>query len=674
MATVAEEYAKARKLGNKDYQKALSDGKYPYLPALDYMLESRTTMKEENVGLREIPLDFVVGTVTKGRQDAFARNFMPLLPPDTEFAAKWMSLYDYQTDEGIADAITVIEFMGKFYVSEGNKRVSVLKYLEQPTILANVTRVLPPRSDDTEVKIYYEFLRFYKCTSIYNITFSEPGGYEKLAALVGMELADTFWPEDTIMDLKSAFLAFTKCYKAAGGGDFNITVGDAFLVYLEIYKFDEMRTPVIDEVKKNLAQIWKEIRIRAYGNQIAFSEEPKLEKKTVIPIIDNIMKKTYSASHPLKILFIYDGDPAESRWINGHEKGRLELHDVFGDVVQTYTAANIVTDEDFDKTCEDANSNGIDMIFTTSPIQIDNTLRAAVKYPSIKFLNCSVYLSHSALRTYYGRMYEAKFILGAMAASLSEDHRICYVSNYPIAGSIANINAFAIGAQMIDPECKIYLTWSCLRGQSWRDFVAYNSLKLISGPDLVRPKKADKAYGLFEFTEDGEIVNHAYPEWKWGKYYELIVQTVLNDAWNAESSEAKDSAINYWWGMSSGVIDVFVRDELPFGTKKLVSLLRKVITTDTFNPFEGDLISQEGPIKRPFTPKLANEDIINMSWLNDNVIGTLPSFEELTDLAQATVKANGMPIITKSNVPEVIDETTVTEDGGAGNTEVEDGK
>ena len=130
----------------------------------------------------------------------------------------------------------------------------------------------------------------------------------------------------------------------------------------------------------------------------------------------------------------------------------------------------------------------------------------------------------------------------------------------------------------------------------------------------------------------------------------------MNDAWDAESSEAKDSAINYWWGMSSGVIDVFVGDDVPFGTKKLVALLRKGITADTFNPFEGYLISQEGPIKRPFTPKLSNSEIVNMSWLNDNVIGYIPSFDELTDIAQATVKANGMPIITKSTVPDIIDD------------------
>ena len=86
MATAQEDYIKAKKLGSKEYQKAISEGHYPYLPALDNMLENRTTLNEIQIGEMEIPIDFIVGTVTAGRQESFARNFMPLLAPDTEFA------------------------------------------------------------------------------------------------------------------------------------------------------------------------------------------------------------------------------------------------------------------------------------------------------------------------------------------------------------------------------------------------------------------------------------------------------------------------------------------------------------------------------------------------------------------------------------------------------------
>ena len=99
----------------------------------------------------------VVGTVTKGRQSAFSCNFMPLLPFSTEFARKWSNLYDIQVTEGYRDPVIVTEFMHRFYVQEGNKRVSVLKFLDAPTVSAKVTRLYPGTWDSVESRLYGEF-------------------------------------------------------------------------------------------------------------------------------------------------------------------------------------------------------------------------------------------------------------------------------------------------------------------------------------------------------------------------------------------------------------------------------------------------------------------------------------------------------------------------------------
>ena len=64
-------------------------------------------------------------------------------------------------EEGIRDPILVYEFMHQFYVQEGNKRVSVMKYLDASRILAKVIRVIPEKTDDPSVKLYYEFIEFY---------------------------------------------------------------------------------------------------------------------------------------------------------------------------------------------------------------------------------------------------------------------------------------------------------------------------------------------------------------------------------------------------------------------------------------------------------------------------------------------------------------------------------
>ena len=144
-------------------------GSYPYLQVLEEILSHTDTVSEVPLGLVQIPIDLIVGTYAVGRRTAFAPNFMPLLNPGTEFAYKWASLCDSHLSEGIRDPIKAYEFMNRFYVVEGNKRVSVLKYFDAVTIPGIVTRIIPKRTDEKENKIYYEFWIFTKSPTL--ITF-----------------------------------------------------------------------------------------------------------------------------------------------------------------------------------------------------------------------------------------------------------------------------------------------------------------------------------------------------------------------------------------------------------------------------------------------------------------------------------------------------------------------
>lgn len=103
-------------------------GKYPYPQVLDEIFDESMAAGRVELGTINIPTEHIVGTKTGGRQNAFAANFMPLLGEETEFAHKWISLCETNlSDEGIRDPIRCCEYMGRFYVQEGNKRVSVLK-------------------------------------------------------------------------------------------------------------------------------------------------------------------------------------------------------------------------------------------------------------------------------------------------------------------------------------------------------------------------------------------------------------------------------------------------------------------------------------------------------------------------------------------------------------------
>lgn len=104
-----EIYEKAHKLALKQFRSDSSRGTYPYLQVLDEILSYTETSAEVDLGLIDIPLEFVAGTKSAGRTNSFASNFMPLLSEDSEFAMKWCSLYKTHLDEGIRDPIKVYE-------------------------------------------------------------------------------------------------------------------------------------------------------------------------------------------------------------------------------------------------------------------------------------------------------------------------------------------------------------------------------------------------------------------------------------------------------------------------------------------------------------------------------------------------------------------------------------
>ena len=117
-------------------------GKPPYPAVLDEILPEISTETVLEVGLVDIPTERIVGIKSAGRVLAFTPEFRPLLDQKTEFGTKWINLCDaHLSDTVITDPIECYEYLGNFYVQEGNKRVSVLRHFGAPRIPGNVRRV-----------------------------------------------------------------------------------------------------------------------------------------------------------------------------------------------------------------------------------------------------------------------------------------------------------------------------------------------------------------------------------------------------------------------------------------------------------------------------------------------------------------------------------------------------
>lgn len=253
-----EEYKKARKAAMKQYRTCASRGWSLYPPVLDEVSAYVKTAGEEVLGEMEIPLSLVTGTRTAGRQNAFSKDFLPILPENSEFARKWITLYEAQMEEGIRDPILVYEFMHQFYVQEGNKRVSVMKYLDASHIMAKVIRILPEKTDEPSVKLYYEFIEFYRSTKLYDIVCKQVGNYAKLLKLMGKERNEACSDEER-KKLQSLFYHFSSIYNAvAGNEEAVLPAGDAFLIYLNIFSYEEAASKPASKLREEILKMWKE--------------------------------------------------------------------------------------------------------------------------------------------------------------------------------------------------------------------------------------------------------------------------------------------------------------------------------------------------------------------------------------------------------------------------------
>ena len=302
-----EDYRKAVKLAQKYTGRMLSEGKDPYLPALEELVNT-AGLTAEPLGVLEVPASLFAGTRDRGRQNAFAGNFLPLLGENSEFAYKWSAVYDAQVSEGIRDAVKCYEYKGKFYVEEGNKRVSVLKYLEVPSILSDVIRLLPREKDP----LYEEFLSFYSAAGTYAIRFTLPGSYRKLAEHFSLSLKDV-WPKETVRRMLSGYRRFASVFKEKAGELLTDQTGDAYLVYLSFYPAQALPDISLPLLRNRIAKIMPEFLTLVRDERkrlIETPEEVKKDKKLFDTVMD-LFSGTgpYSEKDPLHVAFLYRGDP-----------------------------------------------------------------------------------------------------------------------------------------------------------------------------------------------------------------------------------------------------------------------------------------------------------------------------------------------------------------------------
>lgn len=631
-----EDYKNALKSGQRAYRACVARGQSPYLAVLDDILVNVNIVAQEPLGLVEIPAESIVGTKTSGRHTAFAPNFMPLLEPDTEFAGKWSNLCDAHLDEGIHTPIIAYEFLNKFYVQEGNKRVSVLKYFDAVRIAGTVTRLVPERNDSLENRIYYEFLDFYKLSKVNDVHFSRLGGYAKLQTLVCKASGES-WTDDDRLSFSAFYTMFRQQFLALGGGGLNLTAGDAMLVYLSVYRYADACESTPSQMKQNLEKLWDEVKVLTEPQAVALSLEPKQGPGEPLLAKLNIFTKPSE----LKVVFLHEYNAENSAWVRAHDKGIEALQQAFPDRVFITRKENIEPEVDAEQVLEDVAHDNADVVFTSSARMHTACLKVAAQHPKTRILNCSLNAPHPLVRTYYPRTYEVTYLLGILAGVLTKTDRVGYVAANPVYGIPAAVNAYAQGLKTVRPDAKVVLRWACLPDPAHPlDFSDRPDVEIFYARDNREPEGTHRDYGLCRRQPDGTLQPLGLPVWRWDTFYIEIVRSIFDGAWDSDAAGAR--AVNYWWGMRSGAEEIDYSKDLPAGTLQLLDLMEKMLHEDDLRIFPEDLYAQGHVLHSPEAVVYSPKELMEMDWLDECVEGALPHYDELDVKTHTLMSINGL--------------------------------
>ena len=474
---------------------------------------------------------------------------------------------------------------------------------------------------------------------LYRLHFTQEGSFARLQKALG-KAPDEKWTADDKAEVVSLMNWITKAYNAHGGDKMRTTPADVMLLLLRLYKLDELKTYSPAQFAAAIDAVWDNVLALERPEPVKLSTQPSAPAKKN-SLLDRILPGIRSEPSHLKVAFVNERTPETSTWTSQHEFGRTQLDQVFAGKVETVAYHGAEPGKNADELVEKAIQDGANMVFTTSPKLVGASLRAALRHPDVRILNCSVDMPYASIRTYYSRVYEAKFITGAIAAAVAREDRVGYVADTPTFGVPANINAFALGARMVNPRVKVSLQWSCLPGDPIQAFQK-QGITVISGRDTPTPFRPAREFGTFRISPGGTLMDLASPFWHWGQFYENVVRTVLDGGWTRDKSGTDGTAVNYWWGMNSGVMDVLLSRELPHDVRHLANILRSGIIAGSIDPFACYITAQNGTVMNEGRTGFTPEQILHMDWLCDAVEGHLLEFDELMDCARPMYRMQGI--------------------------------
>jgi len=336
--------------------------------------------------------------------------------------------------------------------------------------------------------------------------------------------------------------------------------------------------------------------------------------------------KEAKATKEIKVAFVYVGPIGDGGWTYAHNEGRKAL-DKIG--VKTAYVESVPEGTEAEKVITQFASEGYDVIFTTSYGYMDTTIEVAKKFPDVIFGHCSGHKRAKNVFTYFGRMYQPIYLNGIIAGKMTKTGKIGYVAPYPIPECIRHINAFTLGARSVNLSANVHIVWTGAWFDPPREKESAIAL-MDAGCDIIATEgdspiapQAAESRGMYSFGYNSDAKKFAPISiltsaiWDWSSIYIDVINKLRKGFKNWEN-------LDYWDGMESGTVKLApFSDFVPKDIQKMINEKAELFKEED-NVFTGPINDQSGAIRVKKDIALTDEELLNMTWLVEGIVGTLP--------------------------------------------------
>jgi basic membrane protein A len=340
----------------------------------------------------------------------------------------------------------------------------------------------------------------------------------------------------------------------------------------------------------------------------------------------------------LSVGFIYVGPHDDFGYNQAHAQGAAAVKKVAG--VKVLEEENVPEDVAVSKTMESMiEQDGATLLFPTSFGYFDPyILREAPKFPKIRFQHCGgLWTSKDPknVGSYFGYIFEAQHVNGIVAGYTSKSGKLGFVAAKPIPQVLQNINAFTLGARLVNPAVTTRVIFTGDWSMPVKEAEATNSLidrgvdvvtMHVDSPKVVVQTAAKRGASVCGYhTSQAALAPEAYltgAEWNWTDLYPKFVTMWMKG----------EPIPNFYRGaFKEGLIK-----QSPFGPKvsaearKRADQVKAALTAGNYVIFKGPLKDNTGKVVIAAGQELIQTNATDikleaMNFLVDGVLGSLPA-------------------------------------------------